>query len=215
MTTTIQAQVSQATLSKVSRLFNASLTDCLNELLQNARRAGASRITIMLSGERQLTIEDDGTGIADPQTLLTLGESNWSKETQHQEDPAGMGIFSLANRNVTIRSHDWQVYLTPAHFAGEARCFADTARVAFIEPCEMIAGTRLSFTIQEAEVPDLRYRVCQIAEFYPLPVWLNGEAIPMQNFLHRDRSIPKTGRACALEYAITIGGDRKPSISMD
>jgi hypothetical protein len=53
MTTTIQAQVSSSTLSKVSRLFNASLTDCLNELLQNARRAGASAVKITLLGQRR------------------------------------------------------------------------------------------------------------------------------------------------------------------
>jgi glucose-6-phosphate-specific signal transduction histidine kinase len=109
--TTIQAQVSQATLSKVSRLFNSSLTDCLNELLQNARRANATAVKITLSDDHQLTIEDDGTGITQPQTLLTLGESDWSEETKQQEDPAGMGIFSLANRNVTVRSQDWQVHL--------------------------------------------------------------------------------------------------------
>jgi hypothetical protein len=60
MTTTIQAQVSSSTLSKVSRLFNASLTDCLNELLQNARRAEASSVKIMLLGDRSLSIKDDG-----------------------------------------------------------------------------------------------------------------------------------------------------------
>jgi Histidine kinase-, DNA gyrase B-, and HSP90-like ATPase len=175
MTSTIQAQVSQATLGKVSRLFNASLTDCFNELLQNARRAGASAIEITLSDNDYLTIADDGSGIADPQTLLTLGKSDWSDETQQQESPAGMGVFSLANRNVTIRSHDWQVHLTPAHFSGEA--------IAPVESCEAIEGTRLSFRITEAETFALHQRVCQVAQFYPLPIWFNGEAVPRQDFL--------------------------------
>jgi Histidine kinase-, DNA gyrase B-, and HSP90-like ATPase len=175
MTTTIQAQVSPSTLSKVSRLFNASLTDCLNELLQNARRAGASAVKITLLDNHHLVIEDDGIGILAPQTLLTLGESHWSEQTQQQEAPAGMGIFSLANRTVTIRSHDWQVQLTPAHFSGEA--------IASVESCEAIKGTRLSFTITEAETSAFHARVCQLAQFYPLPVWFNGEAIPRQDFL--------------------------------
>jgi hypothetical protein len=183
MTTTIQAQVSQATLSKVSRLFNASLTDCLNELLQNARRAGASRVTVTLSDAlfeipargRHLVIADDGVGIANPQTLLTLGESDWSNEIQQQEAPAGMGLFSLANRSVMIRSHNWQVHLTPAHFAGEA--------IALVEPCEMISGTRISFTIEEKESKFFDDQVCHIAKFYPLPLWLNGREIPRQDFL--------------------------------
>jgi hypothetical protein len=175
MTSTIQAQVSQATLGKVSRLFNASLTDCFNELLQNARRAGASAIKLTLSSDFHLTIADDGSGIADPQALLTLGESNWSEETQQQENPAGMGIFSLANRDVMIRSHDWQVHLTPAHFTGET--------IATVTPCEMISGTHVSFPLSEAELSPLRHRVEQSAKFYPLPVWFNGEAMPQQDFL--------------------------------
>jgi glucose-6-phosphate-specific signal transduction histidine kinase len=92
MTTTIQAQVTPTTLSKVSRLFNASLTDCLNELLQNARRAQASTVTVTIDADRRLTVTDDGTGIAHPQTLLTFGKSDWSEVTQRQEDPAGMGV---------------------------------------------------------------------------------------------------------------------------
>jgi hypothetical protein len=88
-----------------------------------------------------------------------------------------MGIFSLANRNVTIRSQDWQVHLTPAHFAGEA--------IASVEACERISGTRLSFIIQETEASNLNRRVCQIAEYYPLPVTFNGKAIPQQDFLEQ------------------------------
>jgi hypothetical protein len=110
-----------------------------------------------LSDDRLLTLEDDGTSIAHPQTLLTLGESDWSEETKQQEDPAGMGVFSLANRNVTIRSHDWLVHLTPAHFTGEA--------IASVDPCERISGTRLSFILKETEVPNLHRKVCQIAEY--------------------------------------------------
>ncbi|MCU0565443.1 MAG: ATP-binding protein [Oculatellaceae cyanobacterium Prado106] len=173
---TIQAQVSSATLGKVSRLFNASLTDCLNELLQNARRAGATGVSLSLTDDRHLTIADDGIGIANPQTLLTLGQSDWSSQTQQQEDPAGMGIFSLASRNVTVRSQDWQVHLTPEHFSGGA--------IAPVEFCGAIAGTEIGFTLTDVEARSLHPRVQQVARFYPLPVWLNGEEISREDFLH-------------------------------
>jgi Histidine kinase-, DNA gyrase B-, and HSP90-like ATPase len=197
MTATIQAQVSSMTLSKVSRLFNASLADCLNELLQNARRAGALAIQLNLSSNRQLTIADDGSGIANPQTLLTLGESDWSEETKQQEAPAGMGIFSLANRSVTIRSHDWQVHLTPAHFSGEA--------IAHVTPCETISGTHFSFTVTETELSTLRYQVDQSAKFYPLPVWFNDEAV-LQKISCRMRCMSRTGKGYAWGYATNIAG---------
>jgi hypothetical protein len=174
MLQTIQAQVSPDTLDKVSRLFNSSITDCLNELLQNARRAGATKVKIDLS-ERQLTIADDGIGIANLQTLLTLGASGWSPQTQQQEDPAGMGIFSLANRNVMIRSQNWEVHLSPEHFAGRA--------IASAVSQEIICGTQIQFTVTEDEAHSLEYQLRKVTMFYPLPVEWNGNDIFRQDFL--------------------------------
>jgi hypothetical protein len=51
-------------LEKARNFFNASLTDILNELLQNARRAGATLVTITLNPTTMaLTVEDNGSGI--------------------------------------------------------------------------------------------------------------------------------------------------------
>lgn len=41
--TTIRPSVSPEVINKVTRLFNGSLDDLVNEMLQNARRAGATR----------------------------------------------------------------------------------------------------------------------------------------------------------------------------
>ena len=46
MSHTIQARVSEKILHKADRLFNNSLSQVLVELLQNARRAGASLVTV-------------------------------------------------------------------------------------------------------------------------------------------------------------------------
>ena len=104
---TIATSVAPETISKVERLFNGSAHDVLNELLQNARRAGATNIVITTAGhpaDQLLHVVDDGSGIADPAAVVTLGRSGWSEETQAREDPAGMGVFSLAGRDVIIRS---------------------------------------------------------------------------------------------------------------
>ena len=44
--TVIRPSVSSKTITKVTRLFNGTIGDILGELLQNSRRAGASRIDI-------------------------------------------------------------------------------------------------------------------------------------------------------------------------
>src|SRR3546814_7441457 len=93
--------------SDLSRLFNGTITDVLNELFQNARRAGAGRIEVHVrdhEGGSSLHIADDGRGVDDPASFVTLGRSGWSDEIAQREDPAGMGVFSLAGRTVTVRS---------------------------------------------------------------------------------------------------------------
>ena len=79
--TVIRPSVSPKTITKVTRLFNGTIGDILGELLQNSRRAGASRIDIACCADQdaaRLTLVDDGTGVAHPQTMIALGDSGWS-----------------------------------------------------------------------------------------------------------------------------------------
>ncbi|MCE9552831.1 MAG: hypothetical protein K8T91_05575, partial [Planctomycetes bacterium] len=106
MTATIQAKVNTRLLSKASRLFTGTLAGRIIEILQNARRAGAKHVHIT-NHDGQVTVRDDGRGIEDFQTLLDLGGSNWPARHQKleaAEDPAGVGLFCLAPRPLTIRS---------------------------------------------------------------------------------------------------------------
>lgn len=100
------AQVAAEAIEKVGRLFNASIDDILNELLQNARRAGAAKVLIDQIDDPRfgpaIRIADDGAGLDDPRSLFSLGRSEWSKSLALSEDAAGMGFFSLANRGAMI-----------------------------------------------------------------------------------------------------------------
>jgi hypothetical protein len=100
---TIQARVSKRLLSKVDRLFTGTLDGRIIEILQNARRAGATQVTI--TNEKGLvTVRDNGCGIDDFSKLLDLGDSDWDQAMEEAEDPAGVGVFCLAPRKVTICS---------------------------------------------------------------------------------------------------------------
>jgi hypothetical protein len=102
----IHAKVADAAITKVSRLFNASLDDITNELLQNARRAGATQVAFDQYTDPEMgdviRIVDNGPGITSPNTLFSLGEVGWDHDTCASEDAAGMGFFSLAGRTVRI-----------------------------------------------------------------------------------------------------------------
>ena len=87
---TIQASVHPDAINRVPAFFNATTGDVLNELLQNARRSGATRIDVTFNDE-SMTVRDDGRGIEDPAELLAFGQTGWDGETVSREHPAGMG----------------------------------------------------------------------------------------------------------------------------
>ncbi|BFL66303.1 ATP-binding protein [Roseomonas mucosa] len=172
----IRGSLGPKVLSKSPELFNQSLPTVLAEVLQNARRAGASRVEIEHPGEggrATLVVRDDGHGIEDMAGLVRFGASGWDERIEVAENAAGMGVFSLASRGVTVRSRGRRVTLTRAVFCGEEEA------VALPDP-EIATGTEMTFSITEAGVEKL---IAQAARFYPLPVTLNGQPLTQGDFL--------------------------------
>ena len=91
----VRGRVSPAILDKVNRLFRNDDAGVWVELLQNARRAGATTAQVHieeLKGDCKVSVTDDGSGIGNFQSLLTLGDSEWNAELSALEDSAGMGL---------------------------------------------------------------------------------------------------------------------------
>ena len=70
----------------------------ITELAQNARRAGATKVEYTWDNDEfqrmaTLTVEDNGSGIADFQDLFSVADSGWSAETVAEEEPFGMGFL--------------------------------------------------------------------------------------------------------------------------
>ena len=75
---TIQAKVSTRLLTKANRLFTGSISGRIIEILQNARRAGATQVNIV-NEDGCVTVQDNGNGIEDFSMLLDLGNSDWDE----------------------------------------------------------------------------------------------------------------------------------------
>ena len=184
--TIIRARVHEDAIGRVTRFFNATTTETLNELFQNARRAGATRVDVRIA-DGSVTVRDDGGGIPDPAALLAFGQTGWGASTTRREDPAGMGVYALARcPQVTIRSRQrpaadepaalgWQVCLTPAHFLGQ-----ETATVETVADDRMLFGTEVTFDDSKACCGDVE----RAARYFPLPVTCKGEELRRQDFLH-------------------------------
>ena len=180
----IRARVHENAVSRVTRMYAASLGDALTETFQNARRAGATRVLVAVHGVAErltITVSDDGAGIADPAVLLSFGENGWSDALVRREDAAGMGLLSLARRGCTVFSRTrapdpasapaWGVALTPAHFLGEsdAQVHADIG-------APWPHGTAVTFPAgADGQPGTIRHAVEAAARHFPLPVTLEYE----------------------------------------
>lgn len=104
---TVRASINERKFFESMKHLFASSYSVLGELMQNARRAGASRIDFMVDVEQKTaTVQDDGCGVDDFNVLIALCDSGWSEQVQLTDKPFGMGLFSLffAAEAVTFRS---------------------------------------------------------------------------------------------------------------
>jgi hypothetical protein len=180
----IRPAVSAETIGKVTRMFTGNIHDVIAELFQNARRAGSSRIDVSIDESRSPAwafIRDDGQGIASPEIFVTLGQSGWDTPVRETEDPAGMGVFSLAGKRVTVTSRAegmaaaWTATIPPEAWLGEMDVELGLA--------EHAVGTTIAFELTDAWQDSLESAVARHARYLPIPVDFQQQACARQDFL--------------------------------
>ncbi len=182
---TIQATVNSRLLSKANRLFTGTLDGRVIEILQNARRAGATEVAIT-NEEGSVTVHDNGRGIEDFAKLLDLGGSGWDEALESSEDPAGVGVFCLAPRRVTIRSKGRMVTIEGDGWTGSPVEIRD-------DPAS-VPGTVLRFE----DEPWTSSNVDLHAVYCGMQVTVDGQACPTLAFLS-DRAAAHPGLGCRIE----------------
>lgn len=167
---TIQARVNPRLLRKADRLFTGSLDGRIIEILQNARRANATRVEIT-NADGRVTVRDNGRGISDFAKLLDMGGSGWDESIEAGEDPAGVGLFCLAPREVNIRSNGKLMNIGGAGWTG--------ALVQVQEDPNPVQGTVLHFW----DEPWTSAAVDRNAVFSGMDVIVDGTPCPKQSFV--------------------------------
>lgn len=181
--------------------FTSRLT-FLAELLQNARRAGATAVRIEWDARTHtLTVEDDGAGIADFAAVFTIGRSDWSPEVLERENPFGIGLMAAILASSAIEIHSL------------ASCvrFTSASLLEFnpitVERAPMHIGARLKLTLNEelrAAGIDWHSVLERLVRGFPLPVFFEGAALPRPDALDGGRVF----RDCALGR-IALRGDEE------
>ena len=193
--TLVQARIHPSALGHMARHFDATAASVFVELIQNARRAGATHVGIVAdsadtasTGDAPIvTVLDNGRGIADPAVLLSFGGSDWEGDLARTERAAGMGIACLARRGCSVSSRPrtpssqpvsgWRMTLERDHFLGKSAATA-VPDPAAPTPC----GTCVRF--RAAESPDLLEAAAACAARHaPIPVSFNGRELERRDFL--------------------------------
>ena len=175
----IRASIHQDAINRVSEFFNATTGDIMKELLQNARRSGASSVDVTIEEDR-IIVSDNGMGIRNPEAILAFGLTAWDQRTNQSEHPAGMGLYALARReNVQVISstgdgHAWRVNLTRDHFVGKL-----PAPIVDLPDRQATRGTSVAFTGGTRDESAIRSTL----KHYPLPARINGEPVEQKDFL--------------------------------
>jgi hypothetical protein len=182
----IRARVNARLLGKADRLFTGTLEGRVIELLQNARRAGAEHVEITNS-DGIVTVQDDGHGIDDFAKLLDLGGSGWEEAYEASEDPAGVGLFCLAPRDIRIRSKGHVVDIMNAGWRGEP--------VAVLPDC----GGPETGTIVQFEDDEWSHAIVSpLAVFSGLNVAVDDCPCPREAFV-RKRAVHHPALGCRIE----------------
>ena len=159
----------------------------LTELFDNARRAGATMITITtrrVADHTEVAVRDDGSGFANPAAALAYGVSAWDGRGGIHAPVSGKGLYALsASPSASIASGTrngtgWRVELTPAHFRGDAE--AEVRRTA---NDQVRPGAMITFDAGDAAPEQVEHVVAVTARHMPIVVRLNGRVMPRAAFL--------------------------------
>lgn len=164
----VQVRVDEEGALRNGRFAFSNRYTLITELLQNARRAGATSIDVEYDEEaKTLRVSDDGSGVEDFQALLTINKSGWDEETKAEELPFGVGfskcLYSATRVIVTSRGQriDFETE------AALAQAVIDVVEV------EGTPGTIVE--LHGVELPHAIVEVRRLVRGFAIPVRFNDE----------------------------------------
>lgn len=167
------------TISNMGSVFTNPVK-VISELVQNARRAGATAIKVeaSVSDDKTLNISviDDGCGVCDIATLLCLSQSGWDDAVVKQDNAYGMGFFStlFAAKEVIVRSNGQSILIDTE----AARNMEDIGEMQFCAaaPTKGTVITLLGVALHNGfEI--VKRKIDELAEYSSVPLFFNNEEL--------------------------------------
>lgn len=190
--TPVRASINERKFFDSMKHLFASSYSVLGELMQNARRAGATRIDFTVDVEKKTaSVVDDGHGIADFGVLVSLCDSGWSEQVQLTDKPFGMGLFSLffAAQSVMFRSGGQSLTVSLDDIVNKRELLVqndpETAgipgtRIELIGLSDKMTAMSWSygFGTDGTRTPTMSQEIQARAKGFPIPVFINGQECP-------------------------------------
>ncbi|MBT42553.1 MAG: hypothetical protein CMF12_08520 [Idiomarina sp.] len=189
----MKLQVNEAGLIANLKNVFSDRSKVITEMLQNARRAGASQIRIFTKSTPTDTnpdafsfiVEDDGCGVSDFQNLLTVAESGWSQNVTASDMPFGMGCAAMlfAADSITVESRgqvvNWDV--------DSLLSCSDVSEPVFKKD-GLTTGSCFTLHNMKSSLSYVEKAVKTAAQAMNIPVYLNDEPLPQPLSLNTIRA---------------------------
>lgn len=184
----VALKVNAESLVQNLRLAFSNRNTYVAELMQNARRAGASKIEFSyVEADGRLIVTDDGAGIRDMQNLLSIADSGWDQSIKDEETPYGMGFLSALYQARHVFVESGQYFM---HFdVDEVFSFQD---IEVQGPVVAVAGTRIILDGIEAKAESMEAEIWGKARGFPIDVVFNGEWLERPDAIDSGRQFVET-----------------------
>lgn len=170
----VNIAINQKNLVQNLKFSFTNRSTVLGELMQNARRAGATKVVFCFDEENAcLTVTDDGCGIENAEDLLTVAESGWDEKVKANEHPFGMGFMSAL--------YSCQYFILTSKCGQLAGSTADALALGDIDLDTGIdwgGTTTIELFGFGLSLQELESKLKALAKGFPIPVLLNGEELP-------------------------------------
>lgn len=155
--------------------FFAHPEKVIYELAQNAARSKATRMDIMMEGGC-LVVKDNGNGMKDYKPLLVVSESDWDKDVEENQMPAGWGnyyLIALSNK-VTYRSLFGSLSIDCPKFLKDTNY--RNSIFSQIDKKDISDGFEVRAKLLPEVEGKVRLHSCNLS-FFPMDVTIDGKAV--------------------------------------
>lgn len=150
----------------------------IKEMMQNAQRSGATKLAINTT-DNTISFTDDGKGIKEFQSLLTVAESGWDRETIKKTNAFGIGFLSsiYASDVVEVKSGTEFVRFKTQDLLNGHAVKVETGRSKVKGTIVMLTGTFKTDNLDSCTTG------------FGIPVTINGVNSPKKDALNKEAFI--------------------------